>query len=202
VKRAEQCARTTLAAVLRCAIIDCTFRATDASRLAADGVNFIQLRDKSAEPRTLVRLAHDILQQLRNTGTQLLINTRADIALCTAAHGVHLTTQPNTLTPAQIRTLYAHANLPKPTVSISCHTLAEVACAREREADLILFGPVFEKHITQDKTLPGIGLSQLAAACRAAGDIPVLALGGVTTKNAQSCINAGAQGIAAIRLFA
>ncbi len=56
---------------------------------------------------------------------------------------------------------------------------------------------MFEK-----KDAPGIppaGLTKLREACRA--NIPVLALGGITLENAKSCIDAGAAGIAAIRLF-
>ena len=44
-----------------------------------------------------------------------------------------------------------------------------------------------------------MGLGALREACRAG--IPVLALGGITLENAQSCFAAGAAGIAAIRLF-
>ena len=41
----------------------------------------------------------------------------------------------------------------------------------------------------------------LRRACAAAGQVKVLALGGVTLENAQLCIDAGAAGIAGIRLF-
>ena len=52
------------------------------------------------------------------------------------------------------------------------------------------------------KDAPGTvptGLEALREACRA--KIPVLALGGITLQNAASCLQAGAAGIAAIRLF-
>jgi thiamine-phosphate pyrophosphorylase len=46
----------------------------------------------------------------------------------------------------------------------------------------------------------GIGLNVLREAC-AGSRIPVLALGGVNLTNARSCLDAGAAGVAGIRLF-
>jgi len=73
--------------------------------------------------------------------------------------------------------------------------------ARDNHADTILFAPVFEKNIAGETITPGQGLNQLRAACLAASPIPVYALGGVTLENAPACLDAGAAGIAGIRLF-
>jgi thiamine-phosphate pyrophosphorylase len=43
-------------------------------------------------------------------------------------------------------------------------------------------------------------LDRLAKVCEEVS-IPVLAIGGISVENAQSCLRAGASGIAAIRLF-
>jgi thiamine-phosphate pyrophosphorylase len=164
----------------------------------------------------LAALARKLLAALAtgDPAPELLVNSRADVAIAVAAAGVHLTAAPGELTPAQVRQLYAAAGLPEPIVSVSCHTLAEVARARDSAASLILFGPVFEK-VTFEKAVSagepiatgsgplatGAGLHLLRAACAAAASIPVLALGGITQANTAACLAAGAAGIAAIRLF-
>ncbi len=80
------------------------------------------------------------------------------------------------------------------TIGASCHTQAEVARAAQAGADFAVFGPVFEKARARPT-----GLDALREVCQE--KIPVLALGGVTLENAESCMQAGAAGIAAIRLF-
>jgi len=190
-----------------------------AARLAADGIDFIQLRERDLSAATLASLARRILAILRadptHPATRLLINSRADIAIATCADGVHLTSSPNELTPAQVRSLYAAASLPKPIVSLSCHTLDEVtravSAAPNAHPTLILFGPIFEKVVAEPHPSPktiadkkiaaGTGLDPLRAACLAAAPIPVLALGGITRTNTDACLDAGAAGVAAIRLF-
>ncbi len=82
------------------------------------------------------------------------------------------------------------------TVAVSCHSRAEVARAAQEGADFAVFGPVFEK--ARSPASP-TGLEALREACQE--KIPVLALGGITLENAKACIQAGAAGIAAIRLF-
>jgi thiamine-phosphate pyrophosphorylase len=85
---------------------------------------------------------------------------------------------------------------------VSCHTPEEVTRARENGADLILFGPIFEKRIDGRVVADGAGLRMLANVCKLAEKVPVLALGGVTSQNATDCIASGAAGIAGIRIFA
>ena len=180
----------------------------EASRWVTDGIDFIQLREKDLPASSIAALAREILQAIAaaNSPTKLLLNSRPDIAIATAAHGIHLTASADELTPTQVRRLYARslypaANRPSPIITVSCHTLEDVHRARVHQADAILFGPVFEKNIAGKIITPGQGLIQLRAACLAASPIPVYALGGVTLENAVACLEAGAAGIAGIRLF-
>lgn len=101
---------------------------------------------------------------------------------------------------------YERAGLPKPFVSMSCHSPAEVMRARRQGVSAILYGPVFGKTVRDEQgdeaeVVEGVGLEELEVACHAALPIPVFALGGVTEANAPGCLAAGAAGIAAIRAF-
>lgn len=180
---------------------------------AANRVNYIQLREKDLSARDLVHLAGAMRQAIRaieHSPTRLLINGRADIALASDADGVHLPGGPDELTPDEVRRIFAAAKRrDTPTISISCHTLAEVETAKSVSPDCVLFAPVFEKRVgpeigsasSSPQLLPGCGLELLQEACQLASPIPVFALGGVNSDNAAECLRAGASGIAAIRLF-
>jgi thiamine-phosphate pyrophosphorylase len=63
-------------------------------------------------------------------------------------------------------------------------------------ADFVVFGPVFEN---KDGSSSAAGLEDLRRACRC--EVRVLALGGATAENSRFCFEAGAAGIAGIRLF-
>jgi thiamine-phosphate pyrophosphorylase len=175
-----------------------------AVRWAAEQVEYIQLREKDLPAAELEQLACAINGVLSASGekTKLLINSHADVAIATGAAGVHLTAVPDGISPTQVRTLFAQAGRSAPVISVSCHTLDEVVRARQDQVDLILFGPIFGKSVAGAEVIPAAGLDALSAACEAAGEIPVLALGGVNGANTAECLTAGAKGIAGIRLFA
>jgi thiamine-phosphate pyrophosphorylase len=174
-----------------------------ASRWIADGIDFIQLREKDLPGVAVAAIAREILQAiaLAASPTRLLLNSNAEIAVATGVHGAHLPSGAGELSPAEVRRLYAEAGLPAPIVTVSCHTLEEVRRARDYQVDGILFAPVFEKAVDGEIVTPGRGLELLRAACLAASPTPVYALGGVTLQNASLCLDAGAKGIAGIRLF-
>lgn len=167
---------------------------------AAAGVDHIQLREKDLSTRELEQLAGKAMDVIpRASATRLLINSRIDVALACGAHGVHLPA--NYLSAGEARAIFARAGVNHAVISVSTHSVQEVASAEAQGADFAVFGPVFEKTGTPN---PG-GLEQLAALAhnrvRAVPPMPVLALGGVTLENAGRCLAAGADGIAAIRLF-
>jgi thiamine-phosphate pyrophosphorylase len=86
-------------------------------------------------------------------------------------------------------------------IGVSAHTFEEARAAREGGADFAVFGPVFD---TPSKRAygPPVGLGSLEETARALKPFPLVALGGVVETNAGDCLDAGAEGIAGIRLFA
>ena len=175
----------------------------NARRWSAEGVEYVQLRESHLGAGEQVKLANAMLAIFQEDGskTKLLINHRADVAIVTGS-GVHLTAKPGELTAMQVRQVFATLHDSQPyAVSVSCHTLEDVHHAIAMGADLILFGPVFEKRVAGELILAGTGLEALGRACGIANHTPVLALGGVTDSNAAQCVEAGAAGVAGIRLF-
>lgn len=158
-------------------------------------IPLVQIREKHLSARTLYELSLRAAAVTRGTQTMLLVNDRADIARCAGACGVHLTTE--SIGPEIIRRTFG----PDFLIGVSTHSLEEARRARDLGADFATFGPVFE---TPSKRIygPPVGLEKLRRAALALAPFPLLALGGMTSENACEALSAGAQGLAAIRLFA
>lgn len=201
----------------------------EAARCGVDFIQLrerdLPVRELEALAREAAEIVAEINDGQRATGngkraTALLINSRTDVALAAGADGVHL--RSTDVPPSEARVVWAKAQggaqgarNPKPETrngifAVSCHTAAEVRMAEAQGADFAVFAPVFEK-VRPPQRL-GVGLAALREACAGlatppnvegvgASHMPVLALGGVTLQNAHTCIQAGAVGIAAIRLF-
>lgn len=156
---------------------------------AQAGVDLIQIREKHLTARALFEFGRAARAATASTGVRLLVNDRWDIAVAAELDGVHLPA--DGLPPAALRRL----GPPDFLIAQSCHSAADVAAASG--ADFCVLGPVFP---TPSKTGAPLGLARFQAAVRSS-PIPVLALGGITIANAASCLEAGAAGLAAIRLF-
>jgi len=164
-------------------------------RAAVDAdVPLVQIREKSLHARVLYELVARAAEITRGTKTRLLVNDRSDIARAAGADGVHLTTQ--SLPAEVVRNIFGAEFL----IGVSTHSLDEARAAHAGGADFVVFGPVFE---TESKRAYGEpqGLDKLAEVARELGEFPVVAIGGVTFDNVDECFQAGARGIAAIRLL-
>ena len=170
---------------------------------AQAGVDMIQLREKDLTGDELQKLSAAALLACRQGSStcKLLINSRTDIALAAGLDGVHLTS--HDVSPADVRSVARSAanaaGRNAMAIGVSCHSVEEVLQANAAPADFLVFGSVFGKNSVQNDEAPQ-GAERLAEACRNSA-IPVLALGGVSPETAQFCMDAGAAGVAGIRLF-
>jgi thiamine-phosphate pyrophosphorylase len=172
--------------------------AAQCAELAREGVEFILVREKQLSAGELAAVCRKVLGAVRTsgTGTKVLVTGRVDVALAVGADGVNLSGAVGELTVSQVRELMLGA-----FVSVSCHSVEEVARARDAGTSAALFGPVFGKTVSDEEVVAGVGLEALREACEVAGEMRVFALGGVTEGNAGECVEVGASGVAGIRMF-
>jgi len=159
---------------------------------AQANVDYIQLRERDLPTAELEPLARQALHAIRGTRTRLLINSRTDVALAVGAHGVHI--RSDDISPAEVRSILPAQIARDFVISVACHSVDDVRHAASAGATFALLAPIFEKN---DASVLGLDALRQAASI----SIPVFALGRVTLENAQACREAGASGLAAIRLF-
>jgi thiamine-phosphate pyrophosphorylase len=158
-------------------------------------VSLVQIREKCLDARTLFELASRASALTRGSETRVVVNDRADIARAAGCDGVHLTTR--SLEANVVRRAFGGDFL----IGVSAHTFEEAGAGVEGGADFAVFGPVFD---TPSKRAygPPVGLELLKETACSLSPFPLVALGGVDETNAGGCLAAGAEGVAAIRLFA
>lgn len=176
--------------------------------IVASGIDWVQIREKDLPARELASLTKQALAiaakypAKRSSTIRVSVNDRLDVAIAEPATGVHLGEQSLPVTEAK---RLIHSALPKQgageslLVGASCHSLEAAQTAERDGADYIFFGPVFATP-SKETFGPPQGTKRLELVCRSVS-IPVLAIGGITLDNTESCIVAGATGVAAIRLF-
>jgi thiamine-phosphate pyrophosphorylase len=81
-------------------------------------------------------------------------------------------------------------------IGCSTHSIAEVEAANRAGANFIVFGPVFDP-ISKSAYGPATGVDALREACEAS-DIPVYALGGVTSERIRELSDCEIAGVSAI----
>ncbi len=156
------------------------------------GIRLIQLREKDLPARFLLEEAEKLRTITRSYGAKLLINDRVDIALLSEADGVHL--------PESGLNIPAIKSLMKGKIAgKSAHSLPSALEASQQGADYVLFGPIYDTPSKRAFGLPQ-GLNKLSDLC-AKVTCPVFAVGGLTPERAKECLQAGAYGVAAIRIL-
>jgi len=152
----------------------------------------VQLRMRSMCGAEIFRLAERLRAVTRARGCCFMVHDRIDVAIATDADGVHLPGAGMSSTRA--RTLIGSDRL----LGRSVHSLEEVDRETSLGAvDYLQFGPVFA---TPSKAVYGEpqGLPRLAEAVTRAAAVPIVAVGGISARNAAEVLQAGASGLAVI----
>jgi thiamine-phosphate pyrophosphorylase len=161
---------------------------TATEAILASGGRLLQYRNKTAD--AALRLAHaTALRQLtRRYAATLIINDDLALALAVDADGVHLGAEDGDLNAARQRLGAAKI------LGASCYqsaALAEKAAAAG--ADYVAFGSFFAS-----PTKPHAPRAAIDLLHDRRDDLPVCAIGGITTANAPTLIAAGADMLAVI----
>jgi thiamine-phosphate pyrophosphorylase len=161
-----------------------------ADKLAAAGVELIQLRAKNLSARRFHELSAALVSRLAQHPVRVIVNDRPDIAAIAAAHGVHVGQED--LPVADSRKICP----PPQWVGVSTHNLEQLRAADLTSADYIAVGPIFPT-ATKENPDPVVGLDFLRAA-RKITRKPLVAIGGITVKSASDVFRVGADSVAVI----
>ena len=159
----------------------------------AGGVRMVQLRDKSGDTEQLVFLLRELHDQLRDTGTTLLVNDDVNAALAVPGVGIHV--GPDDLHPAAARQTLGD----EVCIGWSIHTLEQLSdVAALAACDYVAASPVWPTPTKADTTEPwGLeGVQTLRH--RLPDDLGLVAIGGIGLSNADEVIRAGADGVAVV----
>ncbi|MHB8958210.1 MAG: thiamine phosphate synthase [Candidatus Limnocylindrales bacterium] len=163
-----------------------------AAALAA-GIGIVQVREKEGTARRALEIALALRGVTRESGALLLVNDRLDLALAAGADGVHL--GQDDLPVATARGILG----PDALIGLSITDPVQLEAPDVRGADYLGVGAVFPTSSKADARYTGL---ELLAAARAAVDLPIVAIGGITVDNASAAVRAGADVLAVISAVA
>ncbi len=158
--------------------------------VARGGAKVIQLREKGLEGGELCRMAEILKELARELSFAFIVNDRLDVALISAAHGVHLGR--GDLPIAGARRLAGEGLI----IGASASNREEALRAQDEGADYLGVGPVYPTGTKETGRAP-LGPEGIEAVARAVS-IPAVAIGGITAENMAPVIEAGAAGVAVI----
>lgn len=164
------------------------------NRLGGAGARFIQLRIKDYSPEKLVaeiRQAHTYAQQ---HGVCLVLNDYWQIALDEGIDYLHLGQEDlDTADLAAIRKAGVRLG-----ISTHCHEELDraLACA----PDYVALGPIWPTRLKKMAFGPQ-GVEKLTEWKKLIGDLPLVAIGGITFERLRVCLDAGADSVAAVSDF-
>lgn len=160
-----------------------------ARTLLASGARILQLRLKDFSSRDFLAIATAIADLCRAHEALFIVNDRADIARLTKADGVHV--GQDDLPLAAARTIVGDNAL----IGVSTHSVDQARAAEAGGADYIGFGAIYSGGLKNVANAQGL---ERLRAVRAAVQLPIVAIGGITEASAPEVLAAGACAVAII----
>lgn len=157
-----------------------------AAAVLAGGPALLQLRAKDVDDGRTVGLLRAIAPLARAASVPFFANDRPDLAAAAEVAGVHVGQHDEPLESV----LRRHPTL---AVGVSTHDEAQLQRAVAQRPAYVAFGPVFPTSSKRDPD-PVVGLERLAVAVARAGDVPVVAIGGIGAETAAAIAATGAIG--------
>jgi thiamine-phosphate diphosphorylase len=151
----------------------------------------LHLRGHLTSGRAIHALAGSLLPVAEGSGCVLVLNDRVDVALAVGASRVHLGQRSFSVDVAE-RLLGSSAE-----IGVSTHDAEEDARAAAQGARWIFAGTIWATPSHSETSARG--LAGLADSVSTAGNVPVLAIGGVTPGRLEEARRVGAWGGAVIR---
>jgi thiamine-phosphate pyrophosphorylase len=161
------------------------------ARLAALGVGTIQLRAKDLTHAQAVTLMREALGEIAGTAAKLVVNDYWRAAIEVGAKHLHLGQED--LAEADVPAI-RRAGL---TLGLSTHDDAELENALKHKPDYVALGPIYPTTLKAMRFAPQ-GLDKITAWKKRVGDIPLVAIGGITLERAPGVFAAGADSIAVV----
>ncbi|MBB5621406.1 thiamine-phosphate pyrophosphorylase [Pedobacter cryoconitis] len=157
------------------------------------GGQWIQLRVKEQPEDVVLELAIQASLLCEKYGAKLIVNDYPELALKSGAYGVHLGL--NDMPVAQARAILGKDKC----IGGTANTFADICRRVEEGADYIGLGP-FRFTTTKQNLSPVLGLEgyqKLMEQVREAGiQLPIIAIGGITTQDIRSILQTGIYGVA------
>jgi thiamine-phosphate pyrophosphorylase len=163
-------------------------------RVVPLGISTVQLRLKGAEPDDVRASITASMQLCARHGVDLIVNDYWREAIDLGAHAVHLGQED--LAMADVVAIH-RAGL---ALGVSTHGEHELDIALAVDPSYVALGPIYETKLKAMDWAPQ-GLARITAWKARIGEIPLVAIGGLTPERAAGVLAAGADSLAVITDF-
>lgn len=153
------------------------------------GVTLVQLREKHLSFQEFLEEAKEMKELCHKYGVPLLINDNVEICIESGADGVHVGQKD--MEAGAVREKLGKDKI----IGVSARTVEQAMAAQNAGADYLGVGAVFSTSTKEDAKLLD---HEILKAITKAVDIPVVAIGGISSENVSQLKGTGIDGVAVV----